>query len=83
MATLNEKYDVVIKTAGDNRHQGVLGACHWVVLLAFTFLALLAQAVRRHRRVIHCRRIFTRSHKFRVFPMHATGATRHRLIRRG
>lgn len=43
MATLNEKYDVVIKTAGDNRHQGVLGACHWVVLLAFTFLALLAQ----------------------------------------
>lgn len=45
MATKNEKYDVVIKTEGDNRYpgQGVLGACHWVVLLAFTFLALLAQ----------------------------------------
>jgi len=45
MATRNEKYVVVIKTAGDNRHpgQGVLGTCRWVVLLAFTFLALLAQ----------------------------------------
>ena len=45
MAKQNGKCNVGIKTAGDHRYPGqrVLDMCHWVVLLAFTFMALLAQ----------------------------------------